>query len=126
MVYHHRAICMRDLRAALVAVPPLLTDLIRYALMSRVPITVICELADVRDLEWLVGEIDVVLLGSPGQLETAKAAATLEILVLSDDFRELRWPATGRSMPLSVQNLIGTLERIADDLDLRSQSNPDP
>lgn len=126
MVYHRRAICMRNLRAALVAIPPLLTDLIRYALMRRVPITVVCELTDVRGLERLVDDIDVVLLGSPGLVDTAKAAVTAEILVLSDDLMTVHRPATGRSMPLSIENLASALERIGEDLDLRSQSNPDP
>jgi len=126
MAHSWRAIRMRHLRTALLSISPLLTDLIRHALIDRVPITVVAKLADSRDLELAASKIDVVLLGSPGLLDVVKAAVNAEILVLSDDLRELCWPATCRSMPLSVENLVSTLRRIADDLDLRPRSNPDP
>jgi hypothetical protein len=50
--------------------------------------------------------------------DAVRAGGTAEILVLLDDLRELRWPAAGRSMPLSAKNLAATLRRIAEDLDL--------
>lgn len=117
---------MRALRAALVSISPLLTDLIRHALMDRVPIAVVAELVDGRELEWVPSMIDVIILGSPVLLAVARASANAEILVLSDDLRELHWPAASLSVPLSAENLADTLRRIAEDLDLRSQSNRDP
>jgi hypothetical protein len=117
---------MRDLRAALVSIPPLLTDLIRHALMNRAPVVVVAELTDPRSLDSMAGMVDVVVLGAPMLLDAVRAYSTAEILVLSDDLKELRWPAAGRSLPLSTETLTGTLRQIAEDLDLRSPSNPDP
>lgn len=126
MVYYRWAVRMRDLRVALISIPPLLTDLIRHALMRRVQVTVEHESTDIRDLEPMAGLVDVVLLGSPGGPDAARAAVQAEILILSDDLREFCWLAAGRSMPLSIENLVGTLERIQKDLDLRPRSNPNP
>jgi hypothetical protein len=126
MAHFWWAIRMRDLRAALVSISPLLTDLIRHALMNRVPIAVIAESADPRELERVANTIDVILLGSPVLLQATQAVANAEILLLSDDLTELRRPPSGRSMPLSSENLITALREIAEDLDLRSRSNPDP
>lgn len=117
---------MRELRAALVSVSPLLTDLMRHVLDGRVQVTVVAELTDPEELPGIAGTTDVVLLGSPSLLAAAREAAVGELLVLSDDLGELQRPTAELSVHLTIENLVKVLRQIAEDLDLRSRSNPDP
>lgn len=117
---------MRALRAALVSISPLLSDLIRHALVGRVPIVVVAQPAHPWELSRIAGPIDVVLIGSPSLLAAAQAAGKGELLVLSDDLGELYRPTTALSVPLTMETLVEVLRQIARDLDLRSRSNPDP
>ena len=92
---------MRGLRAVLVTVPPLLTDLIRHVLISRAALAIMAELADpaaaYAQLRALVP--DVVIIGhsggGAGQVDAALVRALLpaaRVLALSADLTQLLGP----------------------------------
>ena len=94
---------MPALRAVLVAVPPLLADVIRHALTSRASLRIIAEIAASRGAAQRLRDLapDVVVVGPAGGVPWLHAAAVramlprARVLALSADLTRVLGPDDG-------------------------------
>jgi DNA-binding NarL/FixJ family response regulator len=106
------------LRAVVVTVPPLLTDLIRHALTSRAALTIVAELTDADSAYAVLRTLapDIVIIGpsgGPRPVDAALVRALLpdaRVLALSADLTLLLGPGEDDSTPFTPDSLAARLQ----------------
>jgi hypothetical protein len=106
-----------ELRIAIVALPPLLADIIRHGVRSRVRAATLTELADGQQASVRLREIgpDVVILGPAAEYLDATAVRTIlphaRVLTVSADLSHLVDLGTGERAAFTPDALAARLRR---------------
>ncbi len=108
---------MQGLRAVVVTVPPLLTDLIRHVLTSRAALPIVAELTDADSAYARLRALapDIVIIGpsaGPRPVDAALVRALLpnaRVLALSADLTLLLGPGDNDSTAFTTDNLAARL-----------------
>ena len=108
---------MGNLRAVVVAVPPLLTDLVRQALATRSKVTIVAEIAELGSPTGLLPDLepDIVIVGpaAAGRLDVAVVRRMLpraRVLAISPDLRRILGPGERDVSELSADRLAERLK----------------
>jgi hypothetical protein len=103
------------LRAILVAVPPLLADILRHVLISRAGLQIVAEIPDLPDAEQRLPTLapDIVIVGPDGPDGAHVRAALPEamVLTLSRDLREIRGPGADDALIFTPETLVERLRQ---------------
>lgn len=108
---------MRELRAVLVMMPPLLADMVQQVLSDRFAASFPAEIDDIASAAARFGALspDLVIAGSRSAalafLEAAPGARG-KILALSEDLTTLLRPDTGESAAFTSENLVVCAQKI--------------
>jgi hypothetical protein len=108
-----------ELRAVLVAVPPLLADLTRHVLTSRLGLSIIADIADLETAAEHLRDLapDVVIVGPAANTRGLNAAQVrlmlphAQVLALSADFSQVLGPGEADVSEFTPQNLADCLRR---------------
>jgi len=104
-----------EFRAVLVTVPPLLADLIRHVLMSRIEasgfaLSIVAEICDLTNIGERLRALDpdVVIVGPVGTVSPMDAIVLLpraRVLTLSADLTHILGPGAGEIAPFTPDTL---------------------
>jgi hypothetical protein len=114
---------VKEFRAVLVMVPPLLADLIRHVVASRVEasvfaLSIVEEISDPTDIGPRLRALDpdIVIVGPAGAALLIDAAAIVppraRVLTLSADLARILGPGKGESVAFTPEVLAGSLRNI--------------
>ena len=113
---------VKEFRAVLVMVPPLLADLIRHVVASRAEasgfaLSIVAEICNPTDIGERLRELDpdIVIVGSAGAALLIDAAAIVpraRVLTLSADLARILGPGKGESVAFTPEVLVESLRNI--------------
>jgi hypothetical protein len=112
---------VRELRAVLLSVPPLLADLISRVATSRleqygIRLSILAEIADVASLGGRLAELapDLAIMGQAAitRLPAGMMAPSIPALVLSADLSHIAGPGPDDMAPLTPESLVAALRAV--------------
>jgi hypothetical protein len=112
---------VRELRAVLVGVPPLLADLISRVATSRlaeydVRLSILAEIGDVASAGGRLAELapDLAIVGQAetSRLPTELSARSIPLVVLSADLSHIVGPGPAEISPLTPESLVAALRAV--------------
>jgi hypothetical protein len=112
---------VRELRAVLVGVPPLLADLISRVATSRleqydIRLSILAEISDVASVGGRLAELipDLAIVGqaAASRLTAGMIASSIPVLVLSADLSYIAGPGPNNAAPLTPESLIAALRAV--------------
>jgi hypothetical protein len=112
---------VRELRAVLLSLPPLLADLISRVATSRleqygIRLSILAEIADVESVGGRLAELapDLAIVGyaAISRLPTEITASSVPVLVLSADLSHIGGPGPDDLASLTPENLVAALRAV--------------
>jgi hypothetical protein len=119
---------MRVLHVALVHLPPLVADLLRQSVLSKIPVVIKAVIDKDAKPDASLRDVDAIIVGqSSMRADWADFFPdNVPTLIVSSDLTSLSVSNSDDRVSFTAETLINALQRIADDLDPPSPPFPDP